>query len=152
MLDAIFDFFERHIDAPAAGGNERHSIELATAALLVEVARADGDIRPVEREAMLRAVREKFGLSPQEAEALLRLADEEVRQATDYFQFTSLINKRFTPEQKERVIELLWRAAYADAELSAHEHHVMRKIADLLYIPHGIYIAAKMRARDAAAG
>jgi uncharacterized tellurite resistance protein B-like protein len=151
MLDAIRDFFDRNIAAPAANADERHTIELATAALLIEIARVDGDMQQVERDAVMRAVREKFSLSPQEAEALLRLADEEVRQAHDYFQFTSLINKRFTPEQKERVIELMWQAAYADAELSAHEQHVMRKIANLLYVPHSVYIAAKMRARDAAA-
>jgi uncharacterized tellurite resistance protein B-like protein len=151
MLDAIRDFFDRNIAAPAANADERHTIELATAALLIEIARVDGDIQQVERDAVMRAVREKFSLSPQEAEALFRLADEEVQQAHDYFQFTSLINKRFTPEQKERVIELMWQAAYADAELSAHEQHVMRKIANLLYVPHSVYIAAKMRARDAAA-
>ena len=37
----------------------------------------------------------------------------------------------------------------SDAELSAHENHLMRKIADLLHITHGDYIAAKMRAREA---
>jgi len=150
MLDAILDFFDRNIGAPAAKGDERHTLELATAALLIEIARTDGDIQPAARDAVLRAVREKFALSPQEAETLFRLADEQMRQATDYFQFTSLINKRFTAEQKEQVIELMWRVAYADAELSAHERHVMRKIADLLYVPHAAYIAAKMRARDAA--
>ncbi|HLB15689.1 MAG TPA: TerB family tellurite resistance protein [Burkholderiales bacterium] len=65
-------------------------------------------------------------------------------------QFTSLINKRFSPEQKARVVEHMWRVAYADAELSAYEQHTIRKLADLLYVPHGAYIAAKLRARDAA--
>ena len=152
MLNAIVDFFERNIGAPAAHSDERHTIELASAALLVEVARTGGEIQPAERDAVLRAVREKFGLSPEEAESLFRLAEEESRQAVDYYQFTSLINKRFTLEQKTRVIELMWRTAYADAELSAHEQHVIRKIAELLYVPHGVYIAAKLRARDAVAG
>jgi uncharacterized tellurite resistance protein B-like protein len=46
----------------------------------------------------------------------------------------------------------MWQVAYADADLSAHEQHVVRKIADLLYVPHAAYIAAKLRARDAAGG
>jgi uncharacterized tellurite resistance protein B-like protein len=46
----------------------------------------------------------------------------------------------------------MWRVAYADAELSAYEQHTIRKIADLLYVPHRAYIAAKLRARDASAG
>lgn len=147
MLKAIREFFDRNVAAPEAGS---HGVELATAALLVEVVRIDRDTNPAEREAVLRAVHEKFGLSAAEADALIALAEREAEQATDYYQFTSLINRRFTQEQKERVIELMWRVAYADAELSAHELHLMRKIAGLLHVSDDAYIAAKLRARDAA--
>jgi len=150
MLDAIRDFFEKHIDSPATRGDERRPIELATAALLVEVVRLGGEIKPVEREAVLRAVRGRFGLSAAEADSLVRLAEDQARAATDHYQFTSLINKRFSQAQKQQVVELMWRVAYADTELSAYEQHVIRKIADLLYVPHRAYIAAKLRARDAA--
>ncbi|MFN3564627.1 MAG: TerB family tellurite resistance protein [Burkholderiaceae bacterium] len=149
MLKAIRDFFDRNVAAPDAGG---HGIELATAALLVEVVRIDRDTTPAEREAVLRAVHEKFGLSGAEADALIALAEDEVRRATDYYQFTSLINRRFTQAQKERVIELMWRVAYADAKLSAHELHLMRKIAGLLHVPDDAYIAAKLRAKEHARG
>jgi uncharacterized tellurite resistance protein B-like protein len=151
MLDAIRDFFERHIGTPEAQRDPAHAIRLATAALLVEVARIDGEVTDVERAAVLRAVRGKFGVSADEAQTLVDLAEQEVGQANDYYQFTSLINRTFTPEQKERVIEKMWAAAYADGELSAHENHVMRKLADLLYVPHAVYIGAKMRAKAAAA-
>ncbi|HYM47447.1 MAG TPA: TerB family tellurite resistance protein [Burkholderiaceae bacterium] len=150
MLKSIRDYFELNIGAQGAPSAERHSIELATAALLVEVVRSDADIQPGEQQAVLRAVREKFGLSAEEAETLMRLAEEEMRTANDYYQFTSLINRQFSQQQKQRVIELMWQVAYADAELSAHESHVLRRIAELLHVTHGDYIAAKMRARDAA--
>jgi uncharacterized tellurite resistance protein B-like protein len=149
MLKAIRDFFEQRLDQASAAGRG-HGVELATAALLVEVVRIDRETQPAEREAVLRAVHEKFGLTGQEAGTLIALAEEEMRQATDYYQFTSLINQRFTQEQKERVIELMWRVAYADAELSAHELHLMRKVAGLLHVPDNAYIAAKMRAKQAA--
>ena len=147
MLKSIRDFFDRNIGASPAPSDERHSIQLATAALLVEVARIDRESTPEERAVVQRAVREKFDLTPDEAARLIDLAEAEVQQATDYFQFTSLVNRHFTQEQKHRVIELMWRVAYADAGLSAHENHLMRKIADLLHITHGDYIAAKMRAQ-----
>jgi uncharacterized tellurite resistance protein B-like protein len=150
MLDAIREFFDSHVGASADRGDERHTIELATAALLIEVVRLDREVGPAERAVVLRAINHRFGLSGAEAETLVRLAEEEARQATDYYQFTSLINKRFTPAQKEQMIEHMWRVAYADAELSAYEQHTIRKIADLLYVPHSAYIAAKLRARDAA--
>ena len=95
-------------------------------------------------------MREKFSLTGEEAVTLLDLAEQEARQAPDYFQFTSLINKQFTPEQKARVIEQMWTIAYADAKLSRYEEHLVRKIADLLYVPHATVIAAKIRARDGA--
>jgi uncharacterized tellurite resistance protein B-like protein len=145
MLKSIRDFFERNVVSDA---RPQHTIELATAALLIEVVRIDRETQPAERDAVLRAVHEKFGLSGAEADELLRLAEEEMRQSTDYYQFTSLINARFTHEQKQRVIELMWRVAYADDVLSAHELHLMRKIAGLLHVPDGDYIAAKLRAKE----
>jgi uncharacterized tellurite resistance protein B-like protein len=148
MLNSIRDFFDRHIGA-APAPNERHTIELATAALLIEVARVDEGATADERAAVLRAVRAKFELTHEEAERLIALAEEEMKQASDYFQFTSLINRHFTQQQKQRVIELMWRVAYSDASLTAHENHLMRKVADLLHITHGDYIAAKMRAQAA---
>jgi uncharacterized tellurite resistance protein B-like protein len=152
MLNAIREFFEAHMGSAATERDARHAIQLATAALLVEVGRLDRDIDARERAVMLRAVREKFGLSAEEAETLIGLAEAEAREATDYYQFTSLVNRHFSQEQRQRVVELMWQVAYADAELSAHEQHAMRKIADLLYVPHSAYIAAKLRARDAAGG
>ena len=152
MLNAIREFFDQHVAAGATGGEERHTIEVATAALLVETVRLDGEIDEAERAAAHRAVRSKFGLGEAEAATLIRLAEEEARDATGYYQFTSLINKQFSAAQKERVIELMWQVAYADAELSAHEQHVVRKIADLLHVPHRAYIAAKLRARTASGG
>lgn len=149
MLKSIRDFFDRNMATSGAPAAERHSIELATAALLVEVVRSDAGISPGEQQAVLRAVREKFSLSEEEAQAIFKLAEEEVRTANDYYQFTSLINRSFDQKQKQYVVELMWRVAYADAELAAHENHVLRRVAELLHVTHADYIAAKMRARDA---
>jgi len=152
MLKAIRQFFDEHIGQAAAPQDDAHRLQLATAALLVEVVRTDRDISTPERDAVLQAVGERFGLSVVEAATLAELAEQEAQRATDYYQFTSLINSQFSPPQKVQVIEMMWRAAYADGRLSAHEQHVLRKVADLLHVPHGDYIAAKMRARDATAG
>lgn len=147
MLSTIREFFDRHIDPPSPE-REQHAIQLATAALLVEVARIDSESTEAENAAVMRAVREKFGLEADEAATLIELAEAEMRQAGDYFQFTSLVNRHFSAQQKLAIIEMMWRIAYADAALSAHENHLMRKIGDLLHIPHGDFIAAKMRAQQ----
>lgn len=149
MLKAIRDFLDTALDASAAGSEgDRHSIEVATAALLVEIVRMDGAVQKAERDAVLRAVRGKFGLSEDDARMLVDLAEAEAKQASDYYQFTSIINRRFTQAQKIRVVELLWEIAYADAEASPFEEHLIRKLADLLYVEHRDYINAKLKARD----
>ena len=150
MLKAIRDFFDQSL----GGGDAQrgHGIELATAALLVEVMRMDSGADAAERGVVLRAVRGKFGLSPDEAERLIALAEEEARQANDYWQFTSVVNQRFSYEEKVRVVSLMWEVAHADAALSAYEEHLIRKLSDLLYVSHRDYITAKLAARDAASG
>ena len=149
MLSAIKEFFERNLADPHQPATKARTLELATATLLAEVARLDGSITPAEREAILAAVRVRFHLSDEEAKALIDLAEAESREATDYYQFTSLIRQHYSQEERQEMIELLWRAAYADQVLSAHEQHLIRKIADLLYVSHPAYIAAKMRAKGA---
>ena len=147
MLRALKDFFEIH--AASDPSESRKALELAAAALLVEIARIDGAMQPSERAAVLRAIHEKFALTDTEADDLLALAEREMKQAEGYYPFTSLINQNFTQPQKEYLIELMWRAAYADHDLSAHELHLMRKIAGLLYVSDNAYIAAKLRAKQA---
>lgn len=150
MLNAIRAFFDNQVARPAAGG-DRHALQLATAALLVEVVRSDRVVDDAERAVVERAVREKFDLSAAEAAQLFELAEAEVRQATDLYQFTSLVDRSFSNDQKIRVVELLWQVAYADAQLSAYEQHILWRIADLLHVSRGDYVAAKARARQAVA-
>ena len=151
MLKAIRDFFEANLAPSDKPAGRRHTLELATATLLAEVMRLEG-VEPGERAAVLAGVQAQFGLKAGEAEELVRLAEEESKDATDYYQFTSLIRQSYPQEDRQAIVELLWRVAYSDARLSAHEMHVIRKIADLLYVPHSAYIAAKMRAKAAAGG
>ena len=153
MLKTLKDLFNAVLPPPAAGAAApgEHTLELATAVLLVEVMRASPEIGAAERKAVLAALRDKFRLSADEGDRLFELAHRTARNATDFFAFTSRLNEAFTMEQKLRMIEHMWRVAYADGTLSAHENHVMWKVSDLLYIPHGAYVSAKMRARDAAA-
>ena len=148
MIDAIRKFFERQIgDARAAGQSDTRRVQIATAALLLEMVRMDERMLDAERQVVVDAMRRALNVSEADTAELLRLAEAQARQATDYFQFTSLINQSFSPEQKEQVIEQLWRVAYADGDLHRYEEHLVRKLAELLYVPHAALIAAKLRAR-----
>ena len=66
------------------------------------------------------------------------------------FAFTSPIDERWEMPQKLRLLELMWGVAYADGRLGDIERHTMWRIADLLHIPQGAYVHARMRAKAAA--
>lgn len=124
-----------------------HGLRLAAAALLFEVVRADASVRDEERTVMRAAVMGTFGLAREEAEELVRLAEEASRGAASLYEFTSLVDQELPPDQKKRLVELLWLVAFADAEKDAEEEHVVRKVAALLHVPHPDFIDAKIRAR-----
>jgi len=121
-------------------------LRLAIGALLLEMTHVDGEVSREEREAVETAVLKHFELSQAETKELLEIAEEEHSDSTDYYQFTSLINRNYTPKQKISLVELLWRIAYANETLHQYEKHLVRKIADLLHVPHSAFIAAKFRA------
>lgn len=146
MLSSIRKFFDDYLAPDARTDRDpADAARCAAAALLVEMAHMDDAMTPVEHAAIRDAVRERFGLSPEQADRLMDCALEEREQATDYHQFTSLINAHFDPGQRAELIEQLWQVAYADRVLCKHEEYLVRKVANLLHVPHGAFIAAKHR-------
>jgi uncharacterized tellurite resistance protein B-like protein len=152
MLRSLKDLFDRlsPLDAGADPQTEEHALQLATAVMLVEVMRSDATFRDEERQAVLAALRDKFSLTTDEADRLAELAVTTASQATDLFAFTTRINDHFDMPRKLRMIEHMWRVAYADGHLSNHERHVLWRVADLLHIPKGAYVHARLRAQEAA--
>lgn len=146
MLEAIRRFFEERL---AAGGEaaetSRHRLQLATAALLMEVARADQGVHEQEIIAVERAIGRTFQLPKPEVDELVRLAKREAREATSDYAFTSLINQGFEYADKVALVEMLWEVAYADGDLDKYEEHLIRRVAELIYVPHQEFIAAKLR-------
>jgi uncharacterized tellurite resistance protein B-like protein len=149
MLKRIQSFFDQHLllDPDGDQGDTEHDLRLAVGALLLEMTRMDGEVGADEREVVEQAVSTCFALTEEETAELLELAEAERAGSTDYYQFTSLINGSYTPEQKIRLIETLWRIAFADEGLHRYEEHLVRKVSDLLYISHRDFIAAKHRVR-----
>ena len=152
MLQSLKDLWDR-LAPPAPGAppaEVEHLLQLATAVMLVEVMRADASFHDGERDAVRAALRDKFALTDDEAVRLSELAEATARNATDLFSFTSRINERFDMAQKLRMIEHMWRVAYADGRLTEHERHVLWRVADLLHVPQGAYVNARLRAEQAA--
>lgn len=152
-LKDLFDNLTASLTAPPgaqAPAEQAHTLQLSTAVLLVEVMRADATLGAAERASVLAALKRKFDLAEDELARLLELAETTAHAATDFHAFTSALNDRLSHEEKVRVVEAMWDVAYADGELAAHEQHVLWRVADLLHVPHGAYINAKIRAKAAA--
>lgn len=147
MLDSIKKFFQESI-ATTEKASDEHRLQLATAALMIEMMNQDDTVHETEELAVKAAIQVKFSLTEEETKELFELAHEEAKNANDYYQFTRLINENFTQQQKFTVIKYLWEIAYADDHLDRYEEHMVRRIAELIYVSHSDFIKAKHMVLD----
>jgi len=118
-------------------------IEMATAVLLIEMARADFDQAENENEVIRQLLKGHFDLNNEQTHDLFHEAVTVADDAVSLHEYTHALHKTLTQEAKEEIIEMLWRLAMSDDNLDKHEDYLVRKIADLLYVSNSIVL--KMR-------
>lgn len=130
--------------------SEEHIPDTASAAtaLLIEAARSDKDFDSVELEQIERSLETVLRINPDQIKQTLKVAQEELDQATCLHELTSIINSNWDAKAKIDLIEAMWKVVLADQYIDPNEQHLMRKIKGLLHIPQSEYIAAKLRARS----
>lgn len=150
MIVKIRQFFEQHIITVEIETEDalEQRLQQACAALMIEIIYADHQVEADELEALRSVIQQSFGLSAEETEELIELADAERREATDYYQFTALINEHYSQQQKRELVTRLWQLAFADDSVHKLEEHLIRRLADLLHIPHAAFIQSKHQAMD----
>ena len=137
--------FRRALAAPPL---EAHSLKVAVAVLVHEARRADYDEAHLnESDVGVAALRELFGLDLAEATALLAEGREKAQHLTSFYAPVTVIKREYSMEQRIRLVEHLWRVAFADGLLNPYEDHYVRKIAHLLYVPNTDSMLARNRAR-----
>ena len=148
MLKDIKKFFEEKllIDEASAESQER-GIEYATAALMIELAKADFEEDDIERQLILAMLRDTFEIDGEILEELMVTAEQASADASDLFQFTSLVNQHYSNDQKILLLENLWRVAYADGRLDKYEEQFIRKIAGLVNLPPSEFTKTKLRVK-----
>jgi uncharacterized tellurite resistance protein B-like protein len=148
MIVKIKQFFEQYIIVTESINEDEleHQLQLACAALMIEVLYADYSVDDNELDTLLKTLQDNFDLNKEEAENLVQLAIEERTRATDYYQFTSLINEFYSQQQKRELVTRLWQMAYADRTVHKFEEHLVRRLADLLHVPHSAFMQSKHRA------
>ncbi|MEO0438091.1 MAG: TerB family tellurite resistance protein [Pseudomonadota bacterium] len=122
---------------------------LAAAALLIEVARADFQQDAAEEASMAALLADTLHLSDRQVSELMSEASEAVDQATSLYEFTRAVNDYYEREDKIELMNSLWQVAYADNAIDKYEEHIIRRIADLIYVSHEDFIRCKLKVRDA---
>lgn len=150
MLKNLKVFFQEHLGPkPQDPAKAQQRLQLACAALLIEIARADTSQDGVEVATLRKVMQQQFTLDDAAMDELVQLAEVESDMSTSLYEFTQLINDEFSADEKYLLMCWMWQVAYADGEIDKYEEHLIRKIGDLLYIPHQQFIKAKLQAGTA---
>ena len=147
MIDLIKQFFSKDTlnNRPAPGGDTSRDVRVATCALLMEMARVDGEFSDSERSQIIKTLEDVHGLSGEALAELIKVTSEKLKESIDLWHFTNLINQNYSVEEKIKVIEMVWRLAYSDGILDEHEDYLLHKLANLLHLTHKQLIDAKLK-------
>jgi len=146
MLKALKSLLENGGAQPAAAHERRH-LHVAVASLLHEATRVDLSESEDESAAALAALGDLFGLRGRDGAAVLAEGREKAKQLTSYYGPVSAVKRDTGQPERVRLIEHLWRIAYADGRLDQYEDHYVRKIGRLLYVSNTDILLARNRAR-----
>lgn len=150
MILTIKKFFESRllISETISQNDIDHKLKLGCAVLMFEMVCVDENIHDDEMEKIHQSLQQQFELSQSETEELLLIAHQEKNNTADYYRFTSLINQHYSQEKKIFLVQQLWHIAYADNTIDKFEEHLVRKLAELLHVPHRHFMQAKHQAEE----
>ncbi len=131
---------------PAVQESAERRVQSATAALLIEITRADASVDEVEERRVTELLREYTGLDDQALRALIAEADTAVDEAVSLVEFSRVLVDSLSADERGEIVDMLWQVAYADGRIDRYEDYYVRKLAELLYVPHSRFIQAKLRA------
>lgn len=149
MLDKLKNLLRNTLgDTVAVEAGLEHDVQLACAVLLVEAARADHSEHDAEMQVIKRLLRERFDLSADETAALLQRASEQADHAVALQGFTRQLIDLLDESERGELVGMLWNVVYADGRVDSWEEHLVRRVADLLYVPHSEFIRRKLLAAE----
>jgi uncharacterized tellurite resistance protein B-like protein len=135
---------------PDAAEDRDATLRFATAVLMIDVARADSVFDESEFDQVLKLIERHFSLSPDEAAELVNEAEDKAENIVSVHEFTTLLHENLSDDEKEQIVALLWKIAYADGRLDKFEDSLVLKISDLLYVSRGRVMRLKYDAEQAA--
>lgn len=149
MIDRLKRFLETHL-APAQGGSSeaanRHQLAVAATALMLQLAHVDNQEDEEEIELILALAGRVHDLTRDEQQELLGIARDRALDATSMYEFTRVINDFCDHEQRLELVISLWQVALADQQIHKYEEHLIRRVADLLYLTPAEFVQCRLRA------
>jgi len=145
------NFLQKFLDLEpenADGKDLERSLQVATAVLLVEVARADFVVQDEEKASLRHLLARQFDLSGEQLDALMSEAVADADRLVSIQHITRLLNEHYQHAMKVRVVEMMWQLVYADGDKDHYEEHLIRQVAELLYLSHGEFIQARHKAEN----
>jgi uncharacterized tellurite resistance protein B-like protein len=132
---------------PTAQGllEKREPLELATAALLIELARSDFSESSTELDAIRQLLAKRFALAPDAVEKLLAEAGRRADDAVSLHEFTHRLNTELPQSEKLGILEMLWHVSHADGHIDKHEEQLIQRIAGLLHISDRDRVRLKLK-------
>lgn len=147
MLSKILDIFQAELQPESNTALNDDQKRLACAALLIEVAIVDNEFDAKELACLQRVLEESFDIPSDQSAEFISLAQNECIESTSMYDFTQQVNEHCSVKDKFDLIAGMWRIAYADGELDKYEEYVIRKVSDLIHVPHSEFIRAKHQSR-----
>lgn len=134
LYDQVVNALSTQPSAEQATAEREKALRLATAVLMVDVARADYVFDETEFDSVLQLIQTHFDLDPEQAAELVNEAGDVAEDLVTVQHFTRRLHENLTEGEKARIVEMLWRVAYADGRLDKYENSLVLKISDLLYV------------------
>lgn len=128
-----------------SGAGSTADIERVSAALLVEIARADHQLDDAETASISDALKQSSSLPDAEIDSIVGSAIVDADSTLSLHQHIRLVNEHFNRENKLMLIEQMWRVAAADGDIDRYEDYTIRKFSELIYVRHSEFIKAKLR-------
>ncbi len=147
MFKSLQDFFNKKSGSPKTKKSPDHDLKLAAATLMFEVVRSDGNIDEAELTAMGDVLRQQFKFEEEDIQNMMSLARKSAAEATSLQGFTREICDNWGNAKRALLLENLWLIALADETIDAHERHLVRKVAGLLYLTEGQIVQARENAK-----
>ncbi|RLL51573.1 hypothetical protein D8Y20_08780 [Mariprofundus sp. EBB-1] len=144
MIQKLKQMWKKAAESPQE--ERKHDVTLAVAALMVEIMRMDEKLQDAERSEIIKHLEKRFALSHAEIHVLIEQASQQVEDALDMHQFTSVVVKGFNTAERIDILAELWAVALADGHIDPYEEQLIRRVADLLGLHHSQFIQAKIAA------